>query len=109
MIDEVLTTSNVSKYHYGWLVDSEASHHMCLHRSSYHAYQSVDDGIIYMENNVTCKTVVIGSIRIKMYDGIVRTLTDVRYVPELRKNLISMGFLDNAGYEFAVQGGFMKI
>ena len=39
-----------------------------------------------MENNVTCKTVGIGSIKIKMYDGIVRTLIDVRYVPELRKN-----------------------
>ena len=62
-----------------------------------------------MGNNVTCKTVGIGSIRIKMYDGIVRTLTDVRYVPELRNNLISMGFLDNDGYKFAVQGGVMKI
>ena len=44
-----------------------------------------------------------------MYDGIVRTLTDVRHVPELRKNLISMGVLDNVGYKFAVQGGVMKI
>ena len=62
-----------------------------------------------MGNNVTCKTVGIGSIRIKMYDGIVRTLTDVRHVPELRKNLISMGVLDDVGYKFAVQGGVMKI
>ena len=62
---------------------------MCLHRSWFHTYQSVDDGIVYMGNNVTCKTVGIGSIRIKMYDGIVRTLTNVRHVPELRKNLIS--------------------
>ena len=52
-------------------------------------YQSVDDGIVYMGNNVTCKTVGIGSMRIKMYDGIVRTLTDVRHVLELRKKLIS--------------------
>ena len=90
MIDEVLTTSNVSEYHYGWLVDSGASHHICLHRSWFNTYQSVDDGIVYMGNNVTCKTIGIGSIRIKMYDGIVRTLTDVRHVPKLRKNLISM-------------------
>ena len=44
-----------------------------------------------------------------MCDGIVRTLTDVRYVPKLRKNLISMGVLDNVAYKFAVQGGVMKI
>ena len=62
-----------------------------------------------MGNNVTCKIVGIGSIKIKMYDGIVRTLTDVRYIHELRKNLISMGFLDNAGYKLSVQGGVMKI
>ena len=97
MIDEVLTTSNVSEYHYGWLVDSGASHHMCLHRNWFHTYQSVDDSMVYMGNNVTCKTVGIGSIRIKMYDGIVRTLIDVRHEPELRKKLISMGVLDNAG------------
>ena len=50
-----------------------------------------------MGNNATCKTVGIRSIRIKMYDGIVRTLTDVRHVLELRKNLISMEVLDDVG------------
>ena len=33
----------------------------------------------------------------------------MRHVPELRKNLISMGVLDDAGYKFTVQGGVMKI
>ena len=56
-----------------------------------------------MGNNVTCKIVGIRSIRIKIYDGIVRNLTYVRHVPELRKKLISMGVLDDAGYKFAVQ------
>ena len=40
-----------------------------------------------MGNNVTCKTIGIESIRIKMYDGIVRTLTDVRHVPELELDI----------------------
>ena len=39
----------------------------------------------------------------------VKTLTEVRHVPELRKNLTSMGVLDAAGYKFAVQGGVMKV
>jgi hypothetical protein len=30
----------------------------------------------------------VGTVRIKMYDGVVRTCS-VRHVPELRKNLIS--------------------
>jgi hypothetical protein len=44
-----------------------------------------------------------------MYDGYVRTLTDVRHVPELRKNLISLGVLDFAGYKCTVQGGVLKV
>ncbi|KAK3034153.1 hypothetical protein RJ639_033496 [Escallonia herrerae] len=36
-----------------------------------------------------------GSIHIKIHDGFVRTLTDVRHVPELRKNLISLGTFDS--------------
>ena len=43
-----------------------------------------------------------------MYDGTVRTLTYARDVLELRKNLISIGVLDDVGYKFTVQGGFMK-
>jgi len=31
-----------------------------------------------MENNVSCKIVGVGSIKIKMFDGIMRTITEVR-------------------------------
>jgi hypothetical protein len=32
----------------------------------------------------------IGSIQIKMHDDIIRTLTDVRHIPDMSKNLISL-------------------
>ena len=44
-----------------------------------------------------------------MYDGTVKTLIEVRHVLELRKNMISMGVLDDASYMFAVQGAVMKV
>jgi hypothetical protein len=81
---------------------------MCLHRHWFITYESIDDGIVYMGNEISCKVVGIGSIRIKMFDGTVKILTDLRHVPELRKNLISMGFLDIGGYNSIVQGGVMK-
>lgn len=109
MVDEVLSTAIVSSYHYDWLIDSGETHHMCLHRNLYSTYQSIDDGVVYMGNDVTCKTIGIGSIRIKMFDGTVRTLSDVRHVPDLRNNLISMGVLDSCGYKGIVQGGVLKI
>jgi hypothetical protein len=44
-----------------------------------------------------------------MYDGIVRTLTNVRHVPYLKKNLISLGSLKDLGCKYAAEGGVMKV
>jgi hypothetical protein len=62
-----------------------------------------------MGNDILCKFFRIGSIRIKMFDGTVKILTDVRHVIELRKNLISLVVLDTRGYKSIVQGGVMKV
>jgi hypothetical protein len=72
-------------------------------------YQSIDDGVVFMKNVFSCKIVGVGSVRIRMHDGSVRTLTDVRHVPELRKNLISLGVLDSVGYKCTTQGGVLKV
>jgi hypothetical protein len=109
MVDEVLTIGIFSRYDQQWLLDFGASNHMCLHRHWFITYQSIYDGIVYMGNDISCKVVVIGSIQIKMFDGYVKILTDVRHVPDLRKNLISLGILDTRGYKSIVQGGVMKV
>jgi hypothetical protein len=44
-----------------------------------------------------------------MFNGIVRELTDVRYVPELKSNLISLGVLDSCGYKYIGQGGALTV
>ena len=53
-----------------------------------------------MGNNASCKTVGIGNIRIKMFDGIIKTLTGVRHVPELKK-VISLSILHFGGILFS--------
>ena len=45
----------------------------------------------------------------KMFDGMVRTLTDVRYVPGLKKYLIALGTLDKIGCRITCEGGVMKV
>ncbi|KAK3001074.1 hypothetical protein RJ639_020290 [Escallonia herrerae] len=51
----------------------------------------------------------IGTIKIKMFDGIVRTLGDVRYIPDFKKNLISLGTLDSIDCSISIKGGVMKV
>ena len=82
---------------------------MCLNQDWFATYQSIDGGKILIGNNVDCKVVGIGSIQIKMFDGIVRTLIDVRHVPYLWKNLISFGTLESNGYMYKAGGGIMII
>ena len=47
-----------------------------------------------MSNNTMCKKLGIGNIRMRMFDGQIRTLTNVRHIPDLRKNLLSVGALE---------------
>jgi hypothetical protein len=51
----------------------------------------------------------MGNIRIKMFDGVVRTLCDVRHVLDVEKNLISLGTLDSNGFSYKSEGGIMKV
>ena len=46
-----------------------------------------------MGDDHPCNMERISTVRIKMFDGIVRELKEVRYVPQLKKNLISVGAL----------------
>ena len=113
MVDEVfaeaLPLCNVSQDAENWLLDSGASHHIGPHRSWFTSYETVNGSSVFMGNNVSCQTVGIGNVKIKMYDDTVKTLSDVRHVPELKKNLISFGVLDSNGYKFTSQNGVLKV
>ncbi|CAL2247163.1 unnamed protein product [Prunus armeniaca] len=56
-----------------------------------------------------CKVEGLGTVKIMMYDGVVCTISDVAYVPKVRKNLISLGRLDSLGCKCFVASGAMEI
>lgn len=51
----------------------------------------------------------IGSVRFQNKDGTTFVLHDVRYMPGIGKNLISVGTLDSKGCEFRGGNGVMRI
>ncbi|KAK2969926.1 hypothetical protein RJ640_000455 [Escallonia rubra] len=93
----------------GWILDTGCFYHMCPNRDWFATYRSFDGGKFLMGNDVACKVVEISSIQIRMHYGIVRTLTGVRHIPELRKTLISLGTLDSNGCSYRAAGGVMRI
>jgi hypothetical protein len=109
MVDEVLYTCDVSHQNQHWFLYFGASSHMCLHRNWFSTYQSIDDGVVFMGNDFSCKIVGVGRVWMKMHDGSIRALTDVRHVPEIINNLISLGVLDYVGYKCTTQGGVLNV
>ena len=77
---------------------------MTPNKDWFNTYKSVNSGSVLMGNDASCKVVGIGNIRIKMFDGVVRMLFDVSHVPNLRKNLISLGILDCNGFSYKSTG-----
>ncbi|PON54809.1 LOW QUALITY PROTEIN: Gag-Pol-related retrotransposon family protein [Trema orientale] len=96
---EVLSISE-SENSKEWVMDSGCSYHMCPREDWFMDYQEVDGGKVLMGNNMACKVMGIGSISIRMFDGVTRILKNVRHVPELKRSLISLGTLDKSGYGF---------
>jgi len=47
-----------------------------------------------MGDDHPCNIEGIGTVSVKMVDGIVRELKEVWYIPQLKKNLISVGALE---------------
>ena len=62
-----------------------------------------------MGNNHALKIAGIGTVKIKLHDGTVRTIQGVRHVYGLKKNLLSIGQLDDLSCSAHIQNGVMKI
>lgn len=59
-----------------------------------------EGGSALFRNNKSCKIIGIGTIRLKVDDGTEKILKEVRYIPKLKRNLISFGVFDRNGYSF---------
>ena len=62
-----------------------------------------------MGNDASCWVFGIANISVKMFDGVIRMLCEVRHIPNLRKNLISLGTLDGNGFNYKFSNGVMKV
>ncbi|KAK2968890.1 hypothetical protein RJ640_025497 [Escallonia rubra] len=102
---------SVREYNFSmeWFLDSACSFHMCPYKERFDCLTPCNDGNVLMGNDDACKVMGICTIKMKMFDGIVRTLGDVRYIPDLKKNLISLGTLDSIDFSISIKGEVMKV
>ena len=91
-----------------WRLDSGCSYPLFPHAYWFDSYSSAT-GVVSMGNNALCKFVGVGTVKICMFDRAIRVLGNVRHVPEMRKNLISLGYLEANGCTFKAGNRIMKV
>ncbi|KAJ4715843.1 Retrovirus-related Pol polyprotein from transposon TNT 1-94 [Melia azedarach] len=91
------------------VADTNSEEDIALVADEHTDHNDVDGGNISMANSYVCKAVGIGSIKIRTHDGKFCTLNDVKHVPLMTKNLISLSMLDNKGFSFQGEGGVLHV
>ena len=92
-----------------WILDSGCTFHMTNNRSFLTDFRDSTRGKVILGNDQSCAIEGSGTVAFKMHDGITRSLTGVRYVPDLSRNLISLSVLDDMQIESKIKEGQMKI
>ncbi|KAG8480529.1 hypothetical protein CXB51_024593 [Gossypium anomalum] len=74
----IVSTSDNSELTSEWILDLGCSFHMCPNREWFSTYSSVEGEVVRMRNDSSSKVIGIGTVKIKMHDGTIRTLSNVR-------------------------------
>jgi hypothetical protein len=86
-----------------WWIDSGATRHVCKNKKMFKTINE-DGSVLYMGNASTVQVQGKGTIEIEFTSGKTLTLKDVFYVPEVRKNLISVPLLNKNGFKSVFEG-----
>ncbi|GMI80153.1 hypothetical protein HRI_001684600 [Hibiscus trionum] len=81
-----------------WYLDSGASNHMCGHEHLFKEMQKIEDGHVSFGDASKVEVKGRGTICYLQKDGLIGSIQDVYYVPDLKTNILSMGQLTEKGY-----------
>lgn len=73
-----------------WIRDSDCTWHMTSHKDVFDELCDQYDVSMMAGNNKACKIAGTGYVRFKLHDESIRLLAEIRYVPDLKRNLISL-------------------
>ena len=90
-------------------MDSGVSFHTTPHREIIQNYVAGDFGKVYLADGSALDVVGMGDVRILLPNGSIWLLEKVRHILELRRNLISVGQLDDEGHAILFVGGTWKV
>ncbi|GKA76683.1 hypothetical protein Tco_0783144 [Tanacetum coccineum] len=93
----------------GWIMNSWCSYHMTYKRNYLFDFEEYDGGNTRLGDGRECRVRGMGKVQVHMRDGSSFVLDNVKYVPELRRNMISLGTLEKKGFTVKMQSGKIKV
>lgn len=92
------------------VLDSSYTFHICPNREWFSTSENISKGVVLIDHDAINKTAGVGSVKlIKMFDVVVRTLRDVKHVPNVKRNLISLSTLNSKGHKYISEGRVLKV
>uniref|UniRef100_A0ACD5ZRV2 Uncharacterized protein n=1 Tax=Avena sativa TaxID=4498 RepID=A0ACD5ZRV2_AVESA len=93
-----------------WILDTACSFHICCNKDWFSSYESVQTGdFVRVGNDNPCHIVGVGSVKIRTHYGVTRTLSEVKHIPSMARNLISLSTMDVDGYKYADGHRVLKV
>ena len=82
---------------------------MTPHRDWFCTYELVSEGYVFMGDDHALEIAGVGIVKIKMFNGSIRTIQGVGHIKGLKKNLLSIGQLDNLDCKTHIEDGILKV
>nr|GEV02725.1 retrovirus-related Pol polyprotein from transposon TNT 1-94 [Tanacetum cinerariifolium] len=92
-----------------WILDSGATCHVATQKDYYSSYTPGDFGVVRMGNTGLSRIAGIGEICLKFDTKMELVLHNVKHVPDMRLNIISIGLLNEDGYHNSSSNGLWKV
>ena len=87
-----------------WWIDTGATRHVCSDKKMFSTFEPIETREkVFMGNSVTSDIKRQGKVVLNLTSGKELTLTNVLYVPEIRKNLVSGSLLNNLRFRLVFE------
>jgi hypothetical protein len=92
-----------------WILDTGASNHMTGSRAAFSDLDTAVTGSVRFGDGSVARIEGRGTILFSVKNGEHRSFTGVYFLPQLTANIISVGQLDEGGFQVLVEHGIMRI
>ena len=93
-----------------WILNSASSYHCTPYRAWFASYMQVGHGQqVTLGDGNSYDVAGAGSIRLRIFDERVWTLTNVHHVSDLRGSVVSLGYLEEKGFIFKSDSRMLNV